>query len=240
MNQRRRDYRKARRKFRRKTRSQEKGQADWQAAQDQAPGLGFDAGLDREMSDIQTDADRSRSNLVEQRGTLFNQYFDPNNPFSQQALLEKQITDQRQGRVGNYASRGRLYSGGLEHAMQGDARNALQARDSMNRGYASQVTGAERANADTLRGLTRQGEDAVWNRAQQMGANIQDTAVPSAQALGMGKKPKKPKRKDFGLPPPGSNQTGGVRFPKKKKGKKNKRSRHPNDSRTIFEGRGIR
>lgn len=168
--------------------------------QDLQPDISFDAGLERFLSSQQREGDIAMADATEQRSSLMNSYFDPNNPFSQQALLEKSIGDTRKAQVGQFASRGRLYSGGLEHELAQDAYQGQKGRDDLSRNYGKAVTGIERGFNDKLSGLQSESEKALWSNQQRRADDLGATAAPSFAELGLnaqGGKIRKPKKKNF-------------------------------------------
>jgi hypothetical protein len=58
---------------------------------------------------------------------------DPNNPYSQSALMKKHFDQQRTGNTNSYAARGQLYAGSLQNAQNATTDNYNQADNGLQR-----------------------------------------------------------------------------------------------------------
>lgn len=140
--------------------------------------LAFDPVLERTLSGYQRDADVATAQAQEQREALFAQTFDPNDPFAKQALLDRNLKEAAQQNSLRFGQRsGGIYSGAMEASQGRQAFDAAQQQDSLFKAYASSMGDVERGLADTLGGLTRSSEDAIFSTTQAQAADW-ESATP--------------------------------------------------------------
>lgn len=142
----------------------------------------FDAALERFLSSQQQQADVARAQANEARGTLHNQFFNPADPFSRQALLEKSLGDSLREGLYSTASRGQLYSGALEESQAATRFAGQQDYDAMMDEYAERAGGIDRDLADRLGALGQSSEQAIFDRTHDYSYDVMnsDATTPAA------------------------------------------------------------
>jgi len=146
------------------------------------PGLDFSAELENYLSGVLQQADVAVAQGDEAKAGLFNQYFDPNNPFSNQAMLQRQLHQAHAENALGMGASGHLYSGALEAADAQTAFSGQQAQDQMLRDYLQKFGGIERDTASVLGGATSDANKAIFDWAQQMASveSINPADAPEA------------------------------------------------------------
>jgi hypothetical protein len=141
----------------------------------------FDPALERYLSGLQQQGDVARVQRDEQLGTLKNEYFNPSDPFSRQALLEKSLGDSMRENLYSSASRGQLYSGNLEEQNMATQFAGQQDYDTMLDDYADQAGGIERDYTNRLGTLGQDAEGAIFDRTNQVGHDVMqsDATTPA-------------------------------------------------------------
>lgn len=139
----------------------------------------FDAGLERYLSQLQQQGDVATSRAQEERTGLYNETFDPTNPFAAQAMLKRDLDQSVAEQSIGMASRGQLYSGALEAGQSNLQHEGQRGQDQLYRTYADQMGQIDRGLADTMGGITSSADDAIWQSTQ---------SAIGDQSWGLGKK----------------------------------------------------
>lgn len=106
--------------------------------------LPVDATYDQQVAALQRQRDNTLAALTQQRTSSLSNYgftegpngtlaFDPNNPFSQAALLKKNYDTNRRSTGQTLAAGGQMYSGAFQNAQDLINRNQLQSEDSLSK-----------------------------------------------------------------------------------------------------------
>jgi hypothetical protein len=129
----------------------------------------------RFYADLQRQADVARSNRGEQQQQLYNEYFDPNNPYSRQALAARTLDQARRGDFNSAASSGNLYSGAQIAVGRDREFNGGLAQHQLSQGYLRDYSENERSYTDTLNELLMRGEDRRASDATARALDIEST-----------------------------------------------------------------
>lgn len=141
------------------------------------PGFTYSADLERYLSGLQEQGDSATAAAAQQRAELFNRYFDPNNAFSNQAMLQRQLHQAHAENALGMGASGHLYSGALEALDAETAFGGQQAEDALLREYADRSGSVDSALLGATTGLTGKAEDAIWQYAAAMAADSSDTPI---------------------------------------------------------------
>lgn len=188
--------------YRKKKKRYEKKQA-WEAAQydePATPDLDYDGATARELLGLDNEATRVGAEANQARQQLYSDTFDPNNPFSSQALLARTHSEQKASTSLGFAGRGSLYSGAHEAQQARNVFSQQRDQDQLYRDYLARMNSVNEGQADAMSDLSMSADDAIFQAAMQQGAADAGTAVPDPRAAagpkpkGGNKKPKKPKK----------------------------------------------
>lgn len=152
------------------------------------PPLPFDAGLQRYLSGIQTQADIAQGETATDISQLQAQFFDANNPFSNQALLQRNLQQAQSELLLQQGGAGALYSGQTEARLGDHAFRAQKEQDALYRDYMEQLTRLERGGTDAQSELTSDAEAAIFEYVQATAGDI------GSQGPEYGKNKKKKKK----------------------------------------------
>ena len=162
--------------------------------------LPFDPQLELTLSDIQRQGDVATARSSADLAGLYSANFDPANPFSRQAELQRTLHEAHAENLTTMAARGHLYGGGLVAADRDTARAGLEAQDALARDYEGRSTEILRARDDALSDLQRDAQDALFDSTQRAAEDVESTEP----GLGPGVRPRreakglvKPKRRQF-------------------------------------------
>jgi len=141
-------------------------------------GIGWDDQFELALNQIQTQGDYAQATADEQQALLGNEYFDPNDPFSRQAMASRAADLARKGRSLSAASRGRMYSGSQVGAARDQEYDLAAQQNELIKAYQNQAQGIDRGLRDTQVQLGMQAENAIYGMASQTASDIGATQIP--------------------------------------------------------------
>lgn len=199
-------YRRQLRKYRKATRQQQRRDRAGSMAELRQPAgedLPYSADLERFLSSVQQRGDVARAQRDEGMAALQQDYFDPSDPFSRTALMNRSLRQAADETFRGGAAAGRLYSGSLVAAQLEDAHRAGGQRRELERGFMGAAGELQRGYADQVGALAAEGEGALFDAARSRAADIEATSLPSFRAMGrdaLGNILPKPKKKHLTKP----------------------------------------
>lgn len=103
----------------------------------------------------------------DQAGGVSGLSFDPSNPFSRAALLQKSYQQNKSGTLNSMAARGQLYAGALQQAQDVNDTNYQQSNDSLQKQLIASLAGIQAAK-------TKAGTDYEFGSGQALGTSTQN------------------------------------------------------------------
>jgi hypothetical protein len=196
----RRRYKRQMRRFRQAKRQQKNFDAAGSEEQLAAsgPGIQFDPELEFLLSDIQKQGDRGLATRNEGLENLYNEFYDPANPFSRMALAEKSLGDSKRELDVSASSQGKLYSGQTGARMADHEFQAGQARNALHQEYLGSTGDLERGYAQQSADLGSEATRAIYDTVRRQAYDIEGTAAPTMQQMGrnaQGRMLRPPKRR---------------------------------------------
>lgn len=131
----------------------------------QGTGLTISAMDERALSSMQRQADLAAARASEDQTSTFDEYFDPRDPYSRQALAARTLQQELTRNRNSTAAAGHLYSGGLAATnIESNFQGGLE-QDQLFREYSARQQASQRGLQDELGNIGRQAED-LFSQAQ--------------------------------------------------------------------------